>query len=67
MTPDQIKTRMKEKGLTQSALAERFGCSIPTVHYLIHNDLTSRQLQLKLARALGVKLEELRGPANMEA
>lgn len=61
MTPEEIKQRMKKKGLTQEALANRFDVSIPTIHYLIHKKMTSERLQKKFARALGVKLADLRG------
>jgi len=59
MTPEEIKARMKQRGLTQPGLAKRFGCSITSVHFLIHGFMTSKDLAKRLARAVGVKLSEL--------
>lgn len=61
MTPEQIKDRMTEKGLTVGTLARRFKKSHTAIHFLIKRQLKSEELDRRLARALGVKLEELRG------
>lgn len=61
MTPNEIKGHMEAKKLTQEKLADRFGVSQTAIHFLIHGRLNSRKLQRRLARALGVKLSQLRG------
>lgn len=65
MTPEEIKSRMKEKGLSERALAKRFKASPSSVHFLVNRKLTSARLDRKLARAIGVTLAELR--SNGEA
>lgn len=61
MTAEEIKSRLHKKKLNQLKLAKRFRVSPTAIHFLIHGQLKSRDLQKKLARALGVKLDELRG------
>lgn len=60
MTTEEIKARLKEKGLSERALAKRFKTSPSTVHFLIHRQLTSKRLEKRLARIIGISLEELR-------
>lgn len=67
MTPAEIKSRMIERKLSQPKLAKRFGVSQPTIHYLIHGEMESRKLRVKLARALGVKLSEIPGSNSHKA
>ncbi len=68
MTPEEIKTRLKEKKLRQSDLCERFNTSPATIHYLIHGKLRSDKLEKRLARVLGVTLAELRAePQGQQA
>lgn len=61
MNEEEIKSLMKEKGLTVGQLAERFGKSHTTIHFLIKRQLKSKELERRLARALGVKIAQLRG------
>ena len=59
MTPDEIKSRLKEKKLTQSQVAERMGKSITTVNFLIHGRFKNNELEKSFARVLGVSLKKL--------
>lgn len=61
MTEERIKSLMKEKGLTVGRLAKRFRKSHTTIHFLIKRQLKSKRLEERLAVALGVPVEELRG------
>jgi len=61
MTEQEIKSRMEEKGLTVMGLAKRFGKSHTTIHFLIKRQMKSDKLEKRLARVLGVTLEEFRG------
>ena len=61
MTPREIKSRMKEKGLSQRDLAERFNKSQTAIHFFINGQLKSKDLERRFARALGVKVEQIRG------
>lgn len=60
MTPQQIKSRLREMHLSQEDLARRFGKSRTTIHFLIAGRLKSERLEKRLARTLGVTVEELR-------
>jgi len=60
MTAGEIKERLKKKKLTQKALADRFGVNHTTIHFLVHGKMKSRRLEIRLARAIGVKVETLR-------
>lgn len=60
MTVEEIKARMKEKGLKQADLCRRWNRKPSTVHELIHRRMKSAALERRLARALGVPLEQLR-------
>ena len=61
MSPQEIKTRLAERKITQTEIARRCGVSFNTVHLVIHGKGTSARVEKRLARALGIKLEELRG------
>jgi len=61
MTPDEIKARLDEKGITQADLVRRFQKSKTAIHFLVHRQLKSTALDKRLARVLGVTLAELRG------
>lgn len=60
MTSEQIKARLKEKKLTQAKLAERFGVGETAITFLIRGTLKSKNLEKRLARALGVPVDEIR-------
>lgn len=61
MNEEEIKSIMDKKGLTVGGLAERFEKSHTTIHFLIKRQLKSKDLDRRLARALGVTLKQLRG------
>ena len=61
MTPSEIKIKLIQRGLTQADLAERWGRPASTVSMIINQKMRSRDLERKLARAIGVRLEDLRG------
>ena len=56
----EIKTRLKEKKIKQSELARRFKVGNPAIHYLVNRKFKSARLEKRLARILGVSVEELR-------
>jgi lambda repressor-like predicted transcriptional regulator len=60
MTPEEIKQRVTKLGFTNRALAKRFRVSHTTIHFLLNKSLTSQRLEKRLARLLGVTVEELR-------
>jgi len=64
MTPQEIKSRLKKKKITQAALERRFKVSDTAISFLVNRKLTSERLEKRLARILGVTLEALR--ANPE-
>ena len=64
MTPQEIKSRLKKKKITQAALERRFKVSDTAISFLVNRKLTSERLEKRLARILGVTLESLR--ANPE-
>lgn len=61
MSPDEIKSRLKEKGFTQGRLARRWRRPHCTVNALVNRKFKSAKLETRLATLLGVSLEELRG------
>lgn len=61
MTSREIKRKLKDKGLTQTDLVRLFKCHQTTVHFLVNKKLVSQRLETKLAKVLGVTLQELRG------
>ena len=57
---NRLKDRRTELGLTQAELAERVGVTRKTVNTVENNVFTpSATLAIKLARALGVTVEQL--------
>jgi transcriptional regulator with XRE-family HTH domain len=63
MTTQEIKALMKQRGLTNKKLSKRFGVHHCTVTFLVQGTLRSERLEKRLARALGLTVEELRKPA----
>lgn len=61
MTADEIKDRMKQRKFTQYTLAEHLGVSQTSINFLVHGKPPSEKLEKRFARALGLKVEELRG------
>lgn len=64
MTTEEIKAKLKEKKLTERALAKRLGVSKSSVHFFIHRTFTSKRMERGFARVLGVTKEQLRGGGN---
>ena len=60
MTPSEIKSRLKAKRFKQKDLVKRFNASPTAISFLINGKLKSPRLEKRLARALGVTIEELR-------
>lgn len=60
MTSQEIKARLKQKRVSQAALARKWGKSPTTIHFLVERRLKSEALEKKLARVLGVTVESLK-------
>jgi transcriptional regulator with XRE-family HTH domain len=56
---EKLESRRRELGLSQSALAERSGVSLPTVHRILagHSPAASFDNTLAIAQALGMQLD----------
>jgi hypothetical protein len=61
MTPSEVKIKLIEKGLRQSDLARKWKRPMGTVCMLVNRRFKSKELERKLAREIGVTVEELRG------
>lgn len=59
MTKLRVKELCKEKGLTLAALAEKMNVSASAVTQFLKSDNISSATLIKLADALGVKLDDL--------
>ncbi|HPL62961.1 MAG TPA: helix-turn-helix transcriptional regulator [Syntrophales bacterium] len=53
MTPTQIKTAFKEKGITQRAIADELGVSEMTVSKVVHRIIVSNRVMRAIAAKLG--------------
>ena len=60
MTPKQIKSRLKEKGISQGDLCRMWKKPKVTISYLVNRKMVSAELESRLARVLGVSLVHLR-------
>ena len=60
MTPNEIKRKLKALGVTQVRLAEQWKKSPALISLVINRQIKSAAVEKKLARRLGVTLEELR-------
>jgi transcriptional regulator with XRE-family HTH domain len=60
MTAKEIKILLKAKKLSQRELSRRWKKSLSAVHFLIEGKLQSAALERRLARTLGVSVEEIR-------
>ncbi len=65
MDVSEVKTRLKAKGITQAEIARRCDVSTAAVALFINRKMTSARLEKRLARILGVKLEELRSEGQV--
>ena len=56
---EKLETRRRELGISQAALANRSGVSLPTVHRILsgHGSATSVENILAIAQVLGMDLE----------
>lgn len=56
---DKLETRRRELGISQAALAERCGVSLPTVHRILsgHSSAASVENILAITEVLGMELE----------
>lgn len=67
MTPQEIKGLMKEKKMSQRKLARRIRVSSTAINFFVNGQLTSEKLESRIARALGVSVEELRAKPEAQA
>ena len=58
MTPDQIKSLIKEKGGSQNRVARRLRISQTSLSFFVNGKLKSDKIGQRLARFLGVKKED---------
>lgn len=61
MTPKEVKAKLAERNLTQTALAKKWRLQTGVVNQFIHRKFTSARLEKRLAKELGVPVEVLRG------
>jgi transcriptional regulator with XRE-family HTH domain len=61
MDATDIKIKLLQRGITQLDLARRWKRPMSTVSMLVNRKMKSRELERKLARALNIPVEELRG------
>lgn len=56
---EKLESRRRELGLSQSALAERSGVSLPTVHRILsgHSPAASFENTVAIAQAMGMQLD----------
>ena len=59
LSPNQIKARLIERGITQAAIAQKLGISHITVSIVIGGYGTSRRIQEYIAELLGMKFKDL--------
>jgi len=59
LSPNQIKARLIERGITQAAIAQRLRVSHITVSIVIGGYGTSRRIQEYIADILGIKFKDL--------
>lgn len=61
MTPDEVKKRLKRQNISQAEFARKCGVSSAAMALFINRKMTSKRLEKRLAKLLGVTVEELRG------
>jgi transcriptional regulator len=59
MTSTEIKVILLERGITQTALANRFGCHKSMISHLIARRVKSKNLEDAIARILKTTREKL--------
>jgi transcriptional regulator with XRE-family HTH domain len=52
MTSNEIKRRLKEKGLSQADLCRRWGASATAISFVVHHRLKSDRLEIPLSKLL---------------
>jgi len=60
MSPEEIKSKLKERRLTGREIARRAGVSQSAVQLWIKGVMTSANIERYMARALGMKVADLR-------
>jgi len=67
MDAQEIKSRLKQKNLSQAEIARRCGVTLNAVRAVIHGKSTSRRIEKKLARALGMTFDDYRTSTKQQA
>lgn len=61
MTPEEIKDRLRERGLTQGDLHRAWKETRATISLLVNKKMKSQRLEKKLAKIMDVSFEQFRG------
>ena len=64
MTGKEIKRKLTEKNIRQVDLAKKWKMKRAVVSQFINGDFTSARLDKRLAKALGLTVEEVRGESE---
>lgn len=67
MNAREVKQRLAEKNVRQVDLAKKWKLPTGTIAQLVNRKMKSERLDRRLARVLGITLEELRGDKNNKA
>ncbi len=59
MNPADIQTALKEKGLTQAAIARQMGVSEMTVSRIVRGTESSRRVAQAISEAIGIPMDTL--------
>jgi lambda repressor-like predicted transcriptional regulator len=63
MAADDVKTKLREAGISQAAMARRIGCTRAAVNQVLLSRATSPYVQEAMAQVLGVAAKDLWGEA----
>lgn len=66
MTAKEVKQRLAERNVRQVDIAKKWKLPTGTIAQLVNRKLKSERLDRRLARLLGVTVEELRGEATAQ-
>jgi ribosome-binding protein aMBF1 (putative translation factor) len=67
MTVKEVKRKLLEKGIRQSDLAKKWRMRQSTIYKFLHREFTSARLEKRLAKELGLTVEELRNEEGKAA
>lgn len=67
MTPREVKAKLKERNIRQVDLAKKWRIRASVLNMFIHNKFTSARLEARLAKELGMTVEQFRGQENRSA